>query len=136
MKPKILTLIAILMVVICCQKDDHKMDSTNEIIGKWIYEYELKSDGTKDFDNPYALLEFEYSDGFILNEEGTGSSVWYDSINGNFEWLSDNRNSKLIISVIRTDNSIDEFEYSMSILDENSMEFETPKGHIYRMNKK
>lgn len=131
MKFKITLLtIATILSLLSCQKDEQITKPELSIVGEWVYEYELLSDGTKDFDNPYALLEFEYSDGFILKENGTGNSVWNDVINNNFDWTSDN--SKLIISLIESANI---FEYKVSILTDETMFFETPKGHKYFMNK-
>lgn len=126
-------ILAALTLITSCKKDDNPIEPIPGVIGQWEYEYEILDDGTKVFDNPYALLEFEYSDGFILNDNNTGNSIWYDNINSAFEWRMDN--STLIISVTRTDNSIDSFEYQISNLDENSMEFETPIGYKYLMKK-
>lgn len=134
MKHQILMLIIILFTTIGCENQDSNITPNNVIIGEWIYEYELMSDGTKNFDNPYALLEFTYSDGFILNEDGTGHSVWNEVINENFEWVFNN--SKLTISVTRSDNSIDKFEYQISNMNESSMQFESPKGYKFMLRKK
>lgn len=129
----VFTIAIALILLTSCKKDEKKIEPTPSIVGQWVYEYELLSDGTKVFDNPYALLEFEYSDGFILNEDNTGNSVWYNDINGDFEWSSDN--SILTISVTRSNGSIDKFEYQISDLNESSMGFESPKGHKYLMIK-
>lgn len=127
------TIVVALILITSCQKDDNQIESIPSVVGQWKYEYEILSDGTKVFDNPYALLEFEYSDGFILNDNNTGNSVWYDKVNGDFEWTTNN--SILIISITKSDNSIDKFEYQISNLNEKSMELETPKGAKYLMKK-
>lgn len=133
MKNLILILI-ILPSFLSCKVNDQLDEPELSIIGEWEYQYQLLSDGTKDFDNPYALLEFEYSDGFILNEDHTGSSVWYDKINGSFSWTRNDM--KLIITVSREDSSVDYFEYQISKLEESAMEFQSPNGSTYLMIKK
>lgn len=132
-KSQILYLSLIVLLIGSCQKDDMAFEPKLSIVGEWKYEFEILSDGTKLFDNPYALLEFEYSDGFILKENGIGNPQWFNTINGDFEWLYDD--FKLTISVTRSDNSIDQFEYIISNLTNSSMEFKTPKGHKYLMIK-
>ena len=130
-------LIATVILIIGCKRDyiidDRVIEPELSIVGEWKYEYEILRDGTKELENPYAILEFEYSDGFILKENGTGNSLWNNSINGDFEWTDNG--FKLKVSVERADNHIDQFEYNLSNLTENSMEFETPKGHKYLMIK-
>lgn len=60
----------------------------NNLIGTWEFEYEILKFGSKNYDNPAYLMNFEYSDGFILNEDGTGSTIWYGNQNSEFEWSS------------------------------------------------
>lgn len=124
---------SLLILFNACKSQNQVIEPELEIVGHWKYQYELLSDGTKKYDNPYALLEFEYSDAFILKENNTGNSVWYDTINGNFEWISSD--SILTIIVTRQDSSIDQFQYSISNLDEVSMEFQSPNGNKYFMVK-
>ncbi len=124
----LLTLI-LAFIVLGCNKDDNQT-----LIGEWGYEYELMDDGTKNYEHPYALLEYEYSDGFILKKDKSGNPIWNENINGEFEWTK-NWN-KLLLYVTRDDNSIDEFNFKISNVTNTSMFFETPKGHKYKMKKK
>ena len=116
-----------------CKKE--KIGPSTSLIGKWKYEYEILKDGTKNHDNPYALLEFEYSDGLILHADKTGNSLWYDRINNPepFGWSFDDSKLKIVVSY--SDGSSKEFEYSIINLKDNSMDFQTPKGSKYHMLK-
>ena len=135
MESKIIAAVMMVSIVITgCQKDEPIVESSHELVGEWIYEYEIMEDGTKKFDNPYALLEFEYSDGFVLKEDGTGNSIWVGEINDDFEWIRDE--SRLFLQVRKSNGSVDEFVYGISNLTDISMRFSTPKGHIYRMKKR
>ncbi|MTB50751.1 hypothetical protein [Lewinella sp. W8] len=135
MKPivKALILLATLLLLISCEKE--RMTDPEVIsLGKWVYVYELREDGTRDFENPYALLEFEYSDGFILNEDGTGHSIWYDNINDDFTWR---RNGGILTFVVEhPDGTIDEYEYHYSPESPTSLFFDTPEGRTYLMELK
>lgn len=135
MRPKLLLLptIVIFFLFSGCQSEDQIIEPELNILGHWKYQYELLNDGTKRYDNPYALLEFEYSDAFILKEDKSGNSIWFDTINGDFEWS--NNNLELVITVTREDQSVDRFEYQISNLEEGSMEFESPNGSKYFMVK-
>jgi hypothetical protein len=61
--------------------------------------------------------------------------MWFDRINNPepFEWSFDDSNLKIVIS--HSDGSSKDFEYSISNLKDNSMDFQTPKGHKYHMLK-
>lgn len=130
----ILTFLSLLIVVIGCKKDSEIIKPGLKIVGEWKYQYELLEDGTKEYKNPYALLDFEYSDGFILKENNLGHSVWYDKVNGNFEWTMND--SKLIFTVTKADNSVEDFEYQISNQKEDSMMFESLDGSHFFMIKK
>lgn len=135
MESKIIAAVMMVLIAItACQQDEPMVESSHEIVGEWMYEYEIMEDGTKKFDNPYALLEFEYSDGFILKEDGTGNSIWFGEINDDFEWARDE--SRLFVHVAKSNGAVDEFVYGISNMTDTSMRFSTPKGHTYRMNKR
>ena len=139
MNKKCSTYLVILMVSFlflqCNVSEPKEVDLETQLIGEWESQYEILSDGSKSYDNPYALLEFEYSDGFILKADNFGSTVWYDEVKDNyFEWEA--TESKLIISLVRSDNTIETFEFQIYDLEETSMLFESPKGHTYFMTKK
>lgn len=121
------------LVLFSCQKE--KIDSSAYLIGQWEHEYTHLEDGSKKFDNPYALLEFDYSDGFILYENNTGHSWWMGRINNpkEFEWRYDD--ATLTISVSHPDGSNADFEFSLPSLSEHSMVINTPKGFTYSMKK-
>jgi hypothetical protein len=108
----------------------------NNLVGEWKYEYRLLEDGTRDYQEPYALLGWNYSDGFILYEDGTGYSVWYDSINSDkFAWS--NTRNLMTMQVTQPNNEIHEFDYTITEVKENSMFLEdVNKGNKYFMNKK
>lgn len=105
-----------------------------EMYGQWACAYQLRDDGTKNFDSPYNLLEFEYSDGFILNADGSGKVVWYEKENGDFAW--EKTGSKLVFQVMRTENNSENFEFKISDLTAKSMLLESPGGKQYVMEKK
>lgn len=125
--------IILVLGITSCQKEK-PMNLENSLIGEWTHEYEITEEGLKNFDQPYALLEFNYSDGFILNEDGLGKSVWLESTNDDFEW--EFNNPKLIFSLKRSDDTIDKFEFLISNLTENSLVINSPKEHKYFMTKK
>lgn len=125
------TLISILIVssFLSCKKG---ATPTDTLVGTWKYEYELKSDGTRDYGNPYALLQFEYSDGFILYDNGTGNTMWYDKINDPepFEWSY--KSGKIRVEVSNVPKA---FEYGVANLKEGAMNF-TTGGREYYMTKR
>lgn len=112
-----------------CKKQKIERDLT----GTWVYEYEIMEDGTKKYDNPYALMDFNYSDGFILNDDGSGSTIWYDNPNGDIEWS--NTNNKLIIHGQYWNGELTDYEYSIEDVKSTSLIFENYKGHKYYMEK-
>ena len=117
-----------------CEKKNEQVAPTPSLIGEWMFEYTILEDGSRNYDDPYALLEFEYSDGFILKENGQANSVWYQKVNGEFEW--EKAGEQLIFSVTRPDNSVDTFTFEFSDLTLASLLLKTPKGHVYKMLKK
>ncbi|MEE9431658.1 MAG: hypothetical protein V3V16_11490 [Melioribacteraceae bacterium] len=134
MKIKSIILIVVFTFLIACNKDSQIVEPKLSIVGEWNAEYEILSDGTKDYRVQYAILEFNYSDAFILKENKKGHSIWFDNINGDFEWTRDN--SKLTITVTQFDSTREDFEFQLSELKNHSMVFDTPKGHKYLLSKK
>lgn len=122
------------LMAVACTKSNEIIDNELDLVGEWTYEYTIREDGSRDYDNPNALFDYNYGDGFILNDNHTGHSVWYDEINGDFEWLS--TDSKLTISVWRFDKGIAEFEFELSNRTNSSMILDTPKGNRYLLHKK
>lgn len=108
----------------------------NRLIGEWQCEYELLEDGTKDYADQYALLDWNYSDGFILYKDGTCQSTWLGVINSDkIEWS--NSKDLLTIHVPRSNGEIEDFEYFISDVKKNSMFMEyQAKGYKYYLNKK
>ena len=120
----------VMMLFICsCKKEKIKRDLT----GTWVYEYEIMEDGTKKYDTPYALMDFNYSDGFILNNDGSGSTIWYDTPNGDIEWSS--AKDKLIIHNQYLNGELTDYEYSIEEVKTTSLMFENYKGKKYYMKK-
>ena len=110
-----------------CQKEN--IDPTSSLVGKWKYEYQILNDGSKSFNNPYALLEHTYNDGFILNSNQKGNTTISGSINDKeFEWAVNDSQLKIIVPY--SDGSTKEFLYVISNLGENSMNFQAPKGRL------
>lgn len=133
-KIKILFIICASSFFLGCDSDeDSIIDPYHQLLGYWKYEYELLDDGSKNYNNPYALLEFTYSDGFILEENKVGSSVWYDSINGEFNW--EFKEGALILTVSYDDGAVKEFVHSLTEIRENTLIFNSLKGHTYFMRK-
>lgn len=123
------------VLLLNCSVSESKEDLESQLIGEWQFRYEILSNGSKEYDNPYALLEFDYSDGFILKADNTGKAVWFESVKDyDFDWNA--MESTLSISLNRSNGSIDTFEYLISDLTETSMYFGSPKGHKYFMTKK
>jgi len=104
--------------------DDTEKDSLQ---GAWTIEFGYKPDGSVDPNTSrYALLEFEYSDGFILKENDLCDVVWNDQINAkDLSWSY--TEGKLLIK---------EHSFIVSNLQEDQMDFETPKGYRYHLIKK
>lgn len=124
--------LVLLSLSISCTKTDTDISESN-LIGEWNYVYELLDDGTQIYDDPFALLEFNYSDGFRLNENNTGNSIWFDSINGDFEWVI--QDDKLIFTITLDKDTIKDFEYTISDFNQNTMMFSTPKNHTYLLSR-
>ena len=114
-----------------CEK---KIEPEISLLGEWISEYEIMEDGTKNFDDPYAILVFEYSNGFILEENGQGSSIWNGAINGAFEWTK--MDNKILMFVPGPNNSTSTFEFQISNVTNESMDFYSPKEHRYFLTRK
>ena len=121
----------IIFLLLVCLFSCKKKTIEDRLIGYWIPEYEILEDGTKKYsDNWYALLEFTYSEGFTLNDDGTGA---VNKKGDGFEWS--NTKKKLTILVTHSNGNIEEFEYLITNVKKNNMDFETPKGHKYHMSK-
>ena len=103
------------------------------LIGTWVFEYEILDDCLKKYDNPYALLDFTYSDGFVLNDDGSGSTTWYNSPGGEIEWS--NTKNKLIIHDQYWSGELIDYNYSIKDIKSTSLVFENYKGHKYYMKK-
>ena len=118
--------IAIIVITIGCRKDENT--SKPDIIGQWNFDYLLNLDGTKDYRNPYSMLSFGYNDGFVLNYDSTGNTVWYGEINDKFEkWRFEN--NELKIQIIRDSIKVDEFNFDILHLDNNRMIIKTPENN-------
>ena len=130
MKNKLITFLGALLIISACNKPE-KIKSHLE--GTWVCEYEIMEDGSKNFSAPYALVDFNYSDGFTLNEDGTGSTMWYGAPNGDIEWS--NTKEKLIIHDQYWNGELINYEYSIENVTSSSMEFENYKGHRFGMKK-
>ncbi len=120
-----------MILSICLLSSCEKTVEEISILGKWESEYLLLEDGTKNFDPPYALLEFEYSDAFELLDDGIGKSYWFNAENGSFDWTFEN--GILTCKIPGPNNTIASFEFITSQLSERSMDFETPQGHTYHL---
>lgn len=126
----IIIAVGILLILSACKKNRIE----NNLIGTWECEYEILEDGTKDYDAPYAIMDFQYSDGFILNEDGTGSTIWYDVSNSEIEWSS--TKNKLIIHNQYLAGELTDYEFSIKDVKSNSMVFENYEGHKFYVIKK
>lgn len=95
--------------------------------GAWTIEFGYKPDGSVDPNTSrYALLEFEYSDGFILKDNALCDVVWSGQINAkDLSWSY--QEEKL---------TINGYVFIVSELQEDQMDFETPKGYKYHLIKK
>ena len=106
----------------------------NRLIGEWKFESQILEDGTFRTDPPYALVEFEYSDGFILNKNNKGFTIWNELINGDeFSWS--NTKKFLIIKVENSSGNTTEYEFKISNVENHSMNFETNEGKKYLLKK-
>lgn len=121
--------VILMLFISACKKEKIEWDLT----GTWVYEYEIMEDGTKKYNNPYALMDFNYSDGFILNDDGSGSTIWYDTPNGDIEWSG--TKNKLIIHDQYLNGELTDYEYSIEEVKSTSLIFENYKGQKYYMKK-
>ncbi|MFT5820535.1 MAG: hypothetical protein ACI8ZM_001778 [Crocinitomix sp.] len=122
--------VGVLLIFSACKKNRIE----NNLIGTWEFEYEILDEGSKDYDLPYALMDFGYNDGFILNEDGTGSPTWYGEDSEGFEWSS--TKNKLIIYNRYWAGELTNYEFSIKNVKRTSLTFENYKGHKYYMKKK
>lgn len=93
--------------------------------GTWVVDFTYLPDGGKDPNQqaPYALLEFEYSDSFTLKAGQLCDVIWQGSINA----------EDLFWSLEGETLSIHDTDFTLSNIQEDQMDFETPKGHKYRL---
>lgn len=133
------TLMIILIVIslFSCKKEDIRDD----YYGYWSFEYSLLDDGTKNYNFPYAMMEYNYSDAFKLCEDKTGYSRWdqgsisLDSVSNlnclaEFDWnIIDNT----ILRIDLKDNSIvnNVLDFKISDFSNETMLIESPKGFKY-----
>lgn len=127
MKKSLLTVVVCLLLIACRRPLPTPTPEEEDLIGTWRSLYEYLPDGTKDSSNvPYALLEFEYSDGFILKEDDLCDVVWLGLVNApDLTWT-------LKEETLR----IHDTDFTISDRTANQMDFATPKGHKYRLEKR
>ena len=86
----------------------------------------------------YALLEYNYSDGFILYpDRRTGNSMWFGGVNDaageRFQWIL--VDEAWTITLTRSDGSKEDFTFQVSDLTDSRMDLQTPKGFRYQLGK-
>ena len=126
------TLIFSLLILSSCKKEP-LFDKS--LAGKWEAEYELMEDGSKSFTPPWALLEFEYSDAFILHEDQTLTILWTEKTNNSLKCKWFGSNSNLTIHAGNPDGSSRVFDYKITRISENRIILQTPKGHKWMMKR-
>lgn len=97
------------------------------LYGTWVVDFTYLPDGNKDPNkqDPYALLEFEYSDSFTLKAGQLCDVIWQGNVNApDLSWSLEGE----ILTIHGTDFVISDFQ-------EDELDFATPKGHKYRLVK-
>lgn len=126
------TLIFSLLILNSCKKEPLYDKS---LAGKWEAEYELMEDGSKSFTPPWALLEFEYSDAFILHEDQAVTILWAERANSSIKCKWFGSNSNLTIHANYPNGNSSAFDYKITRISENRIILLTPKGHKWMMKR-
>lgn len=112
----------------------NKTETTEELLwGQWNFTHAIQEDGSIDTQSPYSLVEFTYSDGFILTENHEGSTIWFEQVNENFQWSF--ADSKLKMTVLYDNQESNTFVFEIDELTHETMIFKTPKKHTYLLTK-
>ena len=129
----------VLTLSVGCGRESGGPDPTAMMVGTWKITATIDEDGTRvPAETTYALLEYNYSDGFILYpDRRTGNSMWYGGVNDaageRFQWIL--VDEAWTITLTRSDGSKEDFTFQVSDLTDSRMDLQTPKGFRYQLEK-
>ncbi len=132
-----LILLAILFLS-CSRQDIHPTEG--RLVGEWDFLYEYLADGTTTDSfttsvgttHPYAMLGFEYSSGFILNEDESFQISWYSQISQPFDGQKWELVKDTLLLTPREDGPV--YQYLISNLSRDGLDFENlDKGVKWRL---
>lgn len=100
------------------------------LLGEWDFLYEYLADGTKTDSfttsvgstHPYAMLGFEYSSGFVLNEDESFLITWYSRESQAFDGHKWELKKDTLVLTPREDGP--SYHYLVSNLSRNGLDFE------------